>query len=633
MGGFTAEKITWTVTYVSVGNSGLSSLLLQTVQSVRTMQYGFLKFLRQESSSWWFVALVSIATLLTCSLAFSLPFAEPDLWGHVQFGRDVLEYGLPRTTSYSFTADGYTWINHENLSEVAFALSVDQFGVWSLLAGKCLLGLVIVAAIGWRARRRGVSWLVIATVSLLFSATIGSYWQVRPQLVSFGCFALLLLLLDAAFRGWQDHWHLPWCARLARHQVDSAQTIPTRRLHWLWLAAPLFALWANAHGGFVAGYCIFVAYLLARCAEFWIVQRRESLHTIGLLSAVAIVAGLSTLATPYGIDLHRWLLSSLHSPRPEITEWHPLGLDSEALIPFVVLGLATVAALALSRRPLDATHLLLLGLIGWQAVTHQRHVPFAAMAACFWLPAHWQSLWKRFQCNEDEAVDFAPARWLQFTLLGVNVLLIGLLCSRLSYLRVDKSHYPVAAVEFMRERELTGRLVVTYNWAQYAIAALGTRDDVANAQGVKVSFDGRFRTCYPQSLVDEHFDFVLGANLSTLRQRSTDRIDVTRTLRTGTPDLVLISRLQSPAVEVMQQQTAEWVMLYQDSLAQLWGRRSKYDNPESPNYIAADRRVLNAGVQVGLAAWPALPPPSRNAARLAGPSQYDSPLAVAVEPS
>ena len=180
----------------------------------------------------------------------------------------------------------------------------------------------------------------------------------------------------------------------------------------------------------------------------------------------------------------------------------------------------------------------------------------------------------------------------------------------------------------MSRQQLTGRLVVTYNWAQYAIASLGSRDHVADAHGVKVSFDGRFRTCYPQSIVDEHFDFVLGTNANTLRQRSTDQADVTRTLRTRNPDLVLISRLQLPAVEVMQQQGAEWVLLYQDSLAQLWGRKSKYDDPNGPDYIAADQRVLNAGLQTGFAAWPALPPPLDNVARLAGPSQLDSPPAA-----
>ncbi len=592
------------------------------------MQDDFFRFMRHKSSRTWFVALVSSATLLTCCLAFSLPFAEPDLWGHVQFGRDTLRDGLPRTTSYSFTADGYTWINHENLSEVLFAVGVDRLGVSSLLVGKCLLGLFIVAAIGWRARRQGVPWVVIAAVSLLFSATVGSYWQVRPQLASFGCFAALLLLLGTAFQGWEDRWHLPWCRQLSRDQ-ERAQITPSRSLHWLWLAGPLFAFWANAHGGFVAGYCVFVAYLTVRCCELWLAQRRESLPTIGLLTVVAVVAGLSTFVTPYGIGLHRWLLSSLHSPRPEITEWHALSFASEAFIPFVILFLATFAGLVFSRRSLDATQLLILGLIAWQAITHQRHVPFAAIAICFWLPIHWQSLWERFQRDED--ANFLPVRWQQFALLGANLLLLALFCPRLAWLRVDKSHYPVAAVEFMSERSLSGRLVVTYNWAQYVIAALGTKEDADDASGIQVAFDGRFRTCYPQSIVDEHFDFVLGTEDSSRRHRQTGRFDAARTLRRGAPDLVLISRLQSPSVEVMRQQTEAWVLLYQDSLAQLWGRKSRYDDPDSPDYIAADQRVLNAERQTGFAAWPALPRAAGKAARLAGRSQLDSPPAV--EPS
>lgn len=57
----------------------------------------------------------------------------------------------------------------------------------------------------------------------------------------------------------------------------------------------------------------------------------------------------------------------------------------------------------------------------------------------------------------------------------------------------------------------------------------------------------------------------------------------------------------------MEQNADRWVLLYQDSLAQLWGRRSKYDERHSPHYIAPSERIVGNQRQEGVVDWPALP--------------------------
>src|SRR6266508_729623 len=47
--------------------------------------------------------------------------ADPDLWGHVRFGLDIIrDHGIPSVDPYSFTSDR-TWLNHEWLAEVFMA--------------------------------------------------------------------------------------------------------------------------------------------------------------------------------------------------------------------------------------------------------------------------------------------------------------------------------------------------------------------------------------------------------------------------------------------------------------------------------------------------------------------------------
>ncbi|MCA9080011.1 MAG: hypothetical protein KDA58_05600, partial [Planctomycetaceae bacterium] len=51
----------------------------------------------------------------------------------------------------------------------------------------------------------------------------------------------------------------------------------------------------------------------------------------------------------------------------------------------------------------------------------------------------------------------------------------------------------------------------------------------------------------------------------------------------------------------------EWTLLYQDSLAQVWGRRDLFDNPECPRYLSPSRRQIGDEQQHGYVAWPATP--------------------------
>src|ERR687896_184821 len=73
-----------------------------------------LRFLARPAAlrlSLWLLLLATIATTK----------ADPDLWGHVRFGIDIIREGAIRHTDpYSFTSDR-TWVNHEWAAEVITA--------------------------------------------------------------------------------------------------------------------------------------------------------------------------------------------------------------------------------------------------------------------------------------------------------------------------------------------------------------------------------------------------------------------------------------------------------------------------------------------------------------------------------
>ncbi|PHS11949.1 MAG: hypothetical protein COA78_08820 [Blastopirellula sp.] len=551
------------------------------------------------------------AVLLSAAMALTPNVADPDMWGHVQYGRDVLREGLPATTSYSFTAEGYPWVNHENLSEIVMAVGVDTVGPVGLLIGKCLLGLSILGLMLWKYERAKTPLIVSCLAVLLVATNFTNHWNVRPQLASFFSFALLIVLLDYCFSGWHSNWHLPWFQKNARRDSNLPLQDSHPKMRWLWLCVPLFFLWTNAHGGFIAGYAVFGLYLVCRLFELCLTKGTAGQGMMRRLVLMCFVGGLTTLINPYGPGLHQWLLMSLGSPRPEITEWHQLySLDMHSLAFFALMA-TTAVTLLLSRKSLDFTQLVVMSAVTWQASMHQRHIPFLAMLFGFWVVPHLRDVWAQyFEAKETDqespsaADDLSPAkRRMMLGALAVVYLILGVsLYPRLSTMPVPRDAYPVSAVEFIEENNLKGRLIVTYNWAQYAIAALAADGDTA------VQFDGRYRTCYPQNVVDMHFDFILGlSDEYRFREEEKSNDPLARILEYNNPELVLIDRGQPHSLAIMNANRDQWSLLYQDQIAEVWGRSELFDSLESPRFLSAAQRVTTALPQTGAVNWPALP--------------------------
>jgi hypothetical protein len=580
----------------------------------------------------WLDRGILAAVLLACGTALSVNVSDPDLWGHVQYGRDALAHGLPLTTTYSYVAAGYPWVNHEILAEIGLAFVNDHLGGVGLLTMKCLLGLLAVGLVVHNARRQGVGLITTCTMALLVAVSLGNHWSLRPQLASYVSFALLLALLAWCFEGWEGSWRLPlnflerWRSPAnapAARARDSGSNLPGEaddaglpysigRLKYLWLVPILMMLWTNSHGGFLAGYCVFVAYLGLRSVEAIANLGRRADGLVARFATMALAAGLATFINPYAHHFHTWLFHDLKVPRPEIIEWRAPDFTDPTTIPFILLCLSWFASLLFSKRSRDFTHNVVLGLLLWQSLTHHRHSAFFALAIGFWLPMHIESLLKRCRAVSGEGeltTNLSPRLRIAFgAVVAAACLLCGVrLVGRLGELKVERNAYPVAAFNYIAQHKLHGKMFATFNWAQYALGAFGTR--TAGDEGIQVHIDGRCRTSYSQQMLDEHFDLILGEMPPSERYRDPNSgpFDATRVLRTATPDLVLLSRSQVPGVEAMNRERDRWVLLYQDEIAQLWGRTARYGDPRSPHYIPIQQRTIGDAPQQGYVRWPGFP--------------------------
>ena len=573
-------------------------------------------------------AWLMLLTLLICSVALALNGADPDLWGHVQYGRDLFRHGFPLVSTYNYTVVGYRWVNHENLSELALALGMDYLGPIGMMLVKTALGWFVLGLAIRSGLKQGAGLFSIGLAVLLMAINLACFWTFRPQLLTCISFTLMIALLTDTFGRWSRYQtrkqeKLPSLSLgngpcptregqgLEASSLSLMETLTVRELRQLWWLLPIMIFWTNSHGGFVAGLCILFAYFGCRMLELIRAAGWRGLPLLTRLAVPPLVVLVATLVNPYGYGLYQWLLYSLGKPRPEIVEWQrPAWFELNSL-PLYLLLLVMILSFVFSRRRVDWTHVIILFLIAWQTCLHVRHLLFLAIAFSFWGIPYVDGFCRRFRVSELLESGFQRI-WQRpvgrVLSLGVFasllVLTLGQLITRLSELRVDRRLFPIAAVEYLAEQKVRGRMVVTFNWAQYVIAALGAETE---QRGVLVSFDGRFRTCYPQEIVDMNLDFMLGDQVPRFRSPLSPPFNPERVLSFGHPDLVLIDRGQPHSVSIMERQGPDWFLFYQDQQAQVWGRRSIFDNPADPRYLSVDKRRVGDERQEGFVTWPALP--------------------------
>ena len=165
-----------------------------------------------------------------CALCRLRYDGNADLWGHVRFGQDMLTHGAVRLSdAYSFTSDR-PWINHEWLSEIAFAVAFNMLGP----TGLNLCRILVVAAVLGLVWRASASLSDRHRVTMVVVCAVGTYMRahaVRPQLFSLLMFAILLVLLKRS---------------------DDQRSL--RPLVWV---PALMAVWVNFHGGWIVGFGVF----------------------------------------------------------------------------------------------------------------------------------------------------------------------------------------------------------------------------------------------------------------------------------------------------------------------------------------------------------------------------------------
>jgi hypothetical protein len=309
---------------------------------------------RTSLSASTFVFLFVLATSLAVGRTRFLN--DPGTFWHMRLGRDILASGaVPRVDTLTVSRQGTPWVDQSWLFDLGLAWVVERGG-WSLaVVLTALLLAALYAMLAAWVERLGHRPFVAAAVAIIAASAGSIHFLTRPHMFTFyGVFACLVIGRRFHDRGGRCLWILP----------------------------PLVALWANLHGGFVAGPLIVLTWALGEAlARHWA-------KAFAFLAA-AVGSALAALINPYGFRLYEHVTQLLFGSGVTawIQEYQParFGRLDAWMLEGIVLGLIALPLVA-RRRPsrFDAIHALVWLHLGLASV---RNVPLFAIVSAPMLAA------------------------------------------------------------------------------------------------------------------------------------------------------------------------------------------------------------------------------------------------------
>jgi hypothetical protein len=251
-------------------------------------------------------ALLFIALFVAAAL---MPI-QHDTWWQLRAGHDM--WATRRVLlidTYSHTAYGAFWPNHEWLAEV-FYYACYRVGGLALVTLFAATLIAIAWSITWRLTTGSLRLRFALTALALVPASL--HWEPRPHAFSF-----LFLML-------------------------TVYLIVRERYAWLPL---VFLIWANCHGGVLTGFLVLTTGLSVQM--LW--SRDGWLRRSTTLAACAIAG----TATPLGLALWSELPKSLARIRMyPLNEWQPATFTDPRLAPFWLI--AALLCVCVVRRLIHA---------------------------------------------------------------------------------------------------------------------------------------------------------------------------------------------------------------------------------------------------------------------------------------
>ena len=441
-------------------------------------------FLRYAFS---FPVLLAVGLIFLLNWTANGRFNDPDTWWHLKIGEQIWETGtLPTTDEFSYTTGNHEWLPHPWLADLSIYAAYRAAGLQGLFFWLVLLGsfLLLVVYAHCAESSGNAKTALMGGLAAWFFATITL--SIRPLMLGHLFLALELFLLYVG---------------------------RTRDRRWLWGLPIVFALWVNCHGSFFLGMAFLLAYAVISRLEFrWglLVSTRWPESPRRLLPIVSGVSLAALFINPVGFDLVIYPLNLMFSQSDNLSfiyEWRTLDFaDPRGIGLFVVL--AFMAALVIFRRAdLHLDEVILVGIGSFLALQHMRMLFVFGILAAPLLCRLVKDDWDYYEVKTDKPVVNAVAIVVALAVCFVRF------PSDDDLRRQIEAQNPVAAVAYMREQGIQGRVLNEYTWGGYLIwqapeykTFIDGRTDIFDYTGVLNEYIAFYRVHEDPKILLEKYD-------------------------------------------------------------------------------------------------------------------------------
>jgi len=393
---------------------------------------------------------------------------DADTGYHIRTGEYIIKnFSVPRYDIFSSVTPPLPWVTHEWLSEVIMALAHRFSGLTGIVIFFSFWIGVISFLLFTFARSLEFDFIPATVIVLLATVSSSLHWLARPHI-----FSLVLTLF--------------WYGVLNNYQYRGKDR--------LYLLPVSMLLWVNLHGGFILGFFLLAVYLTGNLTAVFsaeTVKRNEAQQKCKKLFRIAVVAlflsfinprGYSLLVYPFTTVSNRFLMDNVvEYLSPNFHEW----------LPYEYLLLVTLGTLAVSKKSLDATELMLLLLFTHMSLYSTRHIPLFAIIVTpivlrqlHFMLCTSSNRYARFLKQRSENLELADAsaKGHLWPIISILVICALTLSGKIAF-DFDPARHPVAAVEFLKKEKVSGRMFNDDEFGDYVIYAAWPE--------YRVAFDGR----------------------------------------------------------------------------------------------------------------------------------------------
>lgn len=421
--------------------------------------------------------------------------ADLDLWHRLAVGKIFSQTGhVLYHDIFSYFPTKTLWIDEEWLSGVVFYNLIRYFGDFGIISLKLITlftAIVVIYKINSFNSPVRNKYKIIYYFLIILALMPGFASTIRCQAFTYLFFAFWIYLFERIRQG-------------------------ENRLFWIFPFMTI--IWANLHGGFLAGIGLICIYAFG---EF--LNGKNPLKYILLL----ILCVVASFINPYGIKYWNYLISAISLQRPYTDEWlafnffgnffEDLGVKILFLLlifafiyeikPFIITNKEKFLnrLIIFTKTKIDWTVIILFLVTLYLGFSHQRHLIFFVIAAGAFLYRYCSIILNNTFLRFEKII---KKRGLikdrMFYLLEFSAIIACVFITFTTPVKINLDDYPVKSVEFIKINKLEGNLLVPFNWGSYALWKLYPQN--------LVSSDGRYDGVYTNKSLIEANLMELGSN-------------------------------------------------------------------------------------------------------------------------